>query len=316
MTFVQPSVIGTSGWRGQAPRCFKRRDVVVGAGRPRRLLIACDQRSGEKVAESKSGDDSTDLDIIERIHAFFFGKKQAEPFGLRRFDRNRFPELYPATLDEFADPVEGDTEEIALFRPLLARTQLEKRPLQLMFDADVHGWSAGAFHHCLDRKGASVGIMGTAKACFGFYNPKGWVGEAESRGSIAAFLFTWQDGDTSRPPVKLRKVGRAALACLDEPDSGPRMGADSLVIPLRSPLSSRSDAPQDRIAHSKLGSYYEKLPTGNNRSTLFGEGENAKGEMLKFLRIYSGVYEEGEEIPFNDVRTSQALFFWGATSCS
>lgn len=269
--------------------------------RRRDSQVVCSKRNGGQPVDAKANEDSSDMDIVERIFTFFFGKKEAEPFGLRRFDRDRFPELYPATLDEFADAVDGDTDEIALFRPLLARTQLEKRALKLVFDADVHGWSAAAFHQCVDRKGASVGIMRTEKACFGFYNPKGWVGEAESRGSIAAFLFTWQDGDTTKPPVKLRKIGRAALACLDEPDSGPRMGADSLVVPLRAPLSSRPDAPQDKIARSKLGSYYERLSTGNNRSTLFGEGENPKGEMLTFLRVYSGVYEEGEEIPFNDV---------------
>jgi hypothetical protein len=233
-----------------------------------------------------------------------------EPFGLKRFDRDRFPELYQATLDEFAEPVQGDTEEIALFRPLLARTQLEKRSLQLLFDADVHGWDAGVFHQCLDRKGASVGIAATTEAVFGYYNPKGHVGYGESRGSIAAFLFTWKDGDLSKRPVKLRKIGKAALACLDDPETGPRMGADGLDIRLRPPRAKWAEVADDRLARSKLGSYYERLTEGPNRSTLFGANENGKGEILRFLRVYAGVYGPDEEIPFNDV--SDALFLTNA----
>lgn len=38
------------------------------------------------------------------------------------------------------------------------------------------------------------------------YNPKGWVGYGEYRPGISAFLFTWRDGDTSKPAIKLRKV--------------------------------------------------------------------------------------------------------------
>lgn len=112
-------------------------------------------------------DPNADLDIVERAVQFFFGAKQAAPFGLARFDRDRFPELYTATLDEFAAPVDGDCDDAVLFRPLLARTQLEKRPVQLMFDAERDGWSAEKFHEMLDRKGASVGIMATEGATFG-----------------------------------------------------------------------------------------------------------------------------------------------------
>lgn len=62
--------------------------------------------------------------------------------GMARFDRNKFPELFPATLTEFAAPVAGDDAEVALFRPLLARTSLEERPLQLVYDANRDGWDA------------------------------------------------------------------------------------------------------------------------------------------------------------------------------
>lgn len=237
-------------------------------------------------------------DIIERVYSFFFGAKQKEPFGLKRFDRDRFPELYPATLDEFAEPVEGDTEEMSLFRPLLARTQLEKRSLQLVYDANNDGWESAAFHQRVDRRGASVVLCRTKEAVFGGYNPKGFVGYGESRGSRAAFVFSWPDGDTARPAMKMRKVGGTSLAVMDDPDMGPKFGADALVIPLRPPRAQYDDDPRDRIAMSKLGSYYERRPDG--ASTLFGKGENGKGTPLLDLKVFTGVYEEGEEIPFND----------------
>lgn len=55
----------------------------------------------------------------------------------------------------------------------------------------------------------------------------------EYRGSLAAFLFTWPDGDTAtRPnPVKLAKAGGAGLAQIDD-GSGPKFGAEDLAVPL------------------------------------------------------------------------------------
>lgn len=164
-----------------------------------------------------------------------------------------------------------------------------------MYDADVHGWTADAFHAQVNRKGAAVVVARTKNAVFGGYNPKGFVGYGESRGSKAAFLFSWPDGDTSKKAMKMRKVGGAALAVVDQPDTGPRFGADGLFIPLRPP---GGDEQREKLAMSKLGSYYENRPDGVRM--LFGAGENGKGEYLEDLKVYVGVYEEGEEIPFND----------------
>ena len=44
------------------------------------------------------------------------------------------------------------------------------------------------------------------------------------------------------------------------------------------------------MARSKLGSYYERYADGTN--SLFGKGKAAV--MLKDLKVYHGVYEEGE----------------------
>lgn len=56
--------------------------------------------------------------------------EDSEPFGLKRLTAEECPELYPATTTEFADPVDGDSKEVASFRGLLAKTQLEKTDLR------------------------------------------------------------------------------------------------------------------------------------------------------------------------------------------
>ena len=48
-------------------------------------------------------------------------------------------------------------------------------------------------------------------AVCGGYAPKGYAGYGEYRGSIAAFLFSWPDGDVSAPVIKLQKVGGSHL---------------------------------------------------------------------------------------------------------
>ncbi len=89
------------------------------------------------------------------------------------------------------------------------------------------------------------------------------------------------------PGIKLQKVGGASLAQMDMPEAGPRFGADSLVIPLANSNS--------RLARSKLGSYYERLPDGGN--SLFGKEASVT---LRELKVYQGVYEKDEFIPFTD----------------
>lgn len=43
-------------------------------------------------------------------------------------------------------------------------------------------------------------------------SPQGWVSLGEDRDAIAAFLFTWRDGDFSRRPIKLPKASVHAAA--------------------------------------------------------------------------------------------------------
>lgn len=237
----------------------------------------------EVVEESSSSDDP-----VEKIFSFFFGAKEESPMGMKRFGRERFPEQYPAVLDEWAEPVASDNSEMAALRPLLKNTNLEFRDLKLTYSANRDGWNANSFHKKVDKLGGGLVVCTTSDGLVcGGYNPKGWVGYGEARGSIAAFLFVYKRG-LSELPSKLRKVGGPSLAQQDLPECGPSFGADSLVIPL--------DERDPKVARSKLGSYYERFPDGTN--TLFGKrGGSVK---LKDLKVFHGVYGPDEYIPFTD----------------
>ena len=239
-------------------------------------------------------------DPIEKIFTFFFGKKEESPLGMSRFGQERFPEQYPATLTEYAAPVVSDTVEMSTLRPLLKNTNLEYRKLRVTYDANRHGWDPISFHTKVDKQGGAIVLCTTSTGKkVGGYNPKGWVGYGEARGSIAAFLFilnnnnnNMNDKSSSSSPLtsftKLRKVGGPGLAQMDEPETGPQFSPDALVI--------RLDKRNPKVAQSKLGSYYERLPDGTN--SLFGK-DNAAVQLTE-LKVYHGVYEEGEYVPFTD----------------
>jgi len=232
----------------------------------------------------------SDDDPVEKMFGFFFGKKEEAPMGMARFGRERFPEQYPAVKDEWAAPVDSDDAEMKIIRPFLKNTNLEERGLKLSYDANRDGWDPITFHQKCDKLGGAVVRCETRLGIVcGGYNPKGWVGYGEARGTIAAFLFVvgGKFAAAGAPGTKLQKVGGPSLAQIDNPENGPSFGADSLVIPLA--------AENPKLARSKLGSYYERFEDGTN--SLFGKDA---GVQLKSLKIYHGVYEEGEYIPFTD----------------
>ena len=226
-----------------------------------------------------------DEDPVEKLFSFFWGEKEDSPAGLARFGRDKYPEQYPCTKTEWASLLPSDrANRFEQYRPMLARTMMEKREMKLRYDANSHGWSAASFHSKVDKLGASLMILETVdgQICGG-YNPKGWVSYGEYRSSIAAFLFSFDVSNST--PLKLEKVGGKGLAVIDEPESGPKFGADSLLVNLST-----------KMASSKLGSYYERRPDETN--SLF---KSRKAQMkLKSCLIFTGVYEDGEEIPFSD----------------
>jgi hypothetical protein len=69
----------------------------------------------------------------------------------------RFPEQYPAVVDEWADPIESDNAEMAALRPMLKNTNMEFRGLRLTYSANRDGWNAPAFHKKVDKQGGGMG---------------------------------------------------------------------------------------------------------------------------------------------------------------
>jgi TLD len=279
-------VVGLSACHAFAPR---HRTAVSSARLPSQLAFFNFGKKEEAVKQEELPNKipEEEPDLIEKVFAVFFGKPEESPLGLKRFGKERFPEQYPAVTDEWADPVATDTADMAKVRPLLKNTNLEERALRLTYDANRQGWSAETFHRAVDRQGGALVVVTTRSGITaGGYNPKGWVGYGENRGSIAAFLFA-QNND-KKSFTKLRKVGGAGMAQMDNPENGPCFGADSLVIPLG------RDNP--KLARSKLGSYYERFADGTN--SLFGKG--AASVQLTDLKVYHGVYAEGEYVPFTD----------------
>eukprot|EP01026_Neomeris_dumetosa_P055281 TRINITY_DN5015_c0_g2_i1.p2 TRINITY_DN5015_c0_g2~~TRINITY_DN5015_c0_g2_i1.p2 ORF type:complete len:316 (-),score=40.55 TRINITY_DN5015_c0_g2_i1:517-1431(-) len=237
----------------------------------------------QQQSEQSEDNGAVKRDLVEKLFGMVFGDKSLEdkePLGMKRMSDEALNEQYPATTTEFAEPVESDSEEMALFRPLLAKTQLEEKELRLCYDAEKDGWNAESFHSRVAAYGAAVVLARTqGGAIIGGYNPKGWIAIGEDRDSMAAFLFTWPDGDTSKPAMKLPKVGGAAMAVIDKADYGPLFGPDGLRIPLQ--------PPNFKSCKSKLGSYYARRPDGGR--TLFADGENPKSTELVDLKIFVAV---------------------------
>lgn len=234
-------------------------------------------------------------DFISNIFARFLPKP--EDVGLSRFDRESKPENFAATKTEWAALLASDkSDDMKLVRQVLAKTNLEYRPLALAYSATRDGWSAKKFHAKVDKCGPSVVLCRTktGNGVFGGYNPCGWVNLGESRGSIAAFLFTFpgDNYDTKQRPIKLQKIAGASLAQVDD-GGGPRFGAEGLTVPL-------DVNGEPRLVRSKLGLYYERLPNGKN-SLL---PNNVKEAELASCDVYVGVYQKGEPIPYSD-----AMFF-------
>ena len=71
---------------------------------------------------------------------------------MAHFRPTRFPQQYPATKDEWAEPLEYDDAEMKILRPFLKNTNLESRALVCTYDANRDGWDALSFHNAVKRK--------------------------------------------------------------------------------------------------------------------------------------------------------------------
>jgi len=198
----------------------------------------------------------------------------------------QYPEQYPATyeVNEEELPEDATIPEAMLVRPLLKNTQLQSRPLQLVYEATKDGWNPAAFHKAVDGKGASL-VLATDRygRFYGGYNPKGNASLGGARPSVAAFLFYQLPSGKFQ---KLQKVGGGGLACArDDPGFGISFGPDGLVIGLQ--------AGREKLAASKLGPYFERGP--QDLPSLFPSGAIELSE----LKVLVGRYEDTEEIPYS-----------------
>ncbi|GMH73030.1 hypothetical protein TrRE_jg2347 [Triparma retinervis] len=204
-----------------------------------------DEGGDEGINEGKNKEqmEKDPRDPIEKLFNFFFGD-------------------YPCTKDSWAVPLPNDSPTSSTsnllplsylprrYRPMLKNTNMESRDMVLTYSASSDGWDPLAFHSKLDRQGAClvVALTSEGQVCGG-YNPKGWCGYGEYRGSVAAFLFTFSGGEGEEEddrPVKLRKVGGAGLAQLDFPEAAVSFGSDSFVLDTShsdKPLPSNDSAP-------------------------------------------------------------------------
>jgi hypothetical protein len=71
-------------------------------------------------------------------------------------------------------------------------------------------------------------------------------------------------------------VGGAGLAIIDKADSGPQFGAEGLKVLLQ--------PGQERVAKSRLGSYYARRADGGR--CLFAAGEEKRAELLD-LKVHA-----------------------------
>ncbi|KAG7343781.1 TLD domain containing protein [Nitzschia inconspicua] len=86
-----------------------------------------------------------------------------------------YPESNAATYELLDVGLPFEFGDAALVRPLLKQTQLEGRPLQVVYDANKHGYNAQTFHQKVDGKGACVVLCKAQGQWFGAYNPRGWA---------------------------------------------------------------------------------------------------------------------------------------------
>lgn len=207
------------------------------------------------------------------------------PKSTKKTRQVEYPEQYPATYELNQVEVDADQTcaEARLVRKLLKNTQLECRPLQVVYDANRVGWNPSSFHSCVDGRGAAVVLAKTRDGKFcGGYNPKGWASLGGARPSVAAFLFYESSPERFQ---KLQKVGGGGLACArDDPGFGISFGPDGLVIGLQ--------PGRERLAQSKLGPYFERGP--QDLASLFG----GSTELVE-LKVLVGEYASGEEIPYS-----------------
>ena len=215
--------------------------------------------------------DNREPDLITSLFGRLFGSRVLDdptPGGLKRLGGTALAAQYPATTTAWADPVPGDSPEVASIRPLLKDTPLEAVPLVSAYDAARDGWTVESFLAGVATRGANVLVATTAGgAVCGGYAPRSWLGLGEEKAAASAFLFRF---DPAKPgngvaAAKLPKVGGPGLALIDRPGEGPRFGAEDFRIVFGEGCAE---------ARSRLGTGYARL--GGGGRSLFAADEGGR----------------------------------------
>lgn len=101
-----------------------------------------------------AGKPPADKDFISSFFSKFL--PTPEDIGLSRYDVNSRPENYPAIKDKFADLLPSDNGDAKIIRGLLKNTNLEKRELQCVYNANKDGYDKTTFHKKVDKLGPAV----------------------------------------------------------------------------------------------------------------------------------------------------------------
>lgn len=261
--------------RSTRARASATRSLVLGRARRRHGGGGARGNARRGAGREDDGTDGASSgDFITDVVGAIFGRdalRDPEPMGLKRMTREAWPDQWPATTAATAATVDGDDAILVNARRVLTQTQLEKLSLGVAYDANVHGWSAKAFHTQLDGQGAGLLVGETADGeVFGGYNPIGWLGYGEARDAVSAFLYVIEEDGNA---VKLPKIGGSGMAIIDESGQGPQWGPDGLKVSL-----------EGRWAKSRLGTYYENMPSGD--ACLFKNTKRGTPVELKSLRVY------------------------------
>jgi hypothetical protein len=141
-----------------------------------------------------------------------------------------FPYALAMRLPDLSAAVGIAPKQLPLPLPLLAGTSLDPSRVALTrcYKASVDGWSAVAFHRCVDDKGSGLVVARSRSGCtLGGFNPLGWRSSDDYGQSMQAFLFAEAETGEFRKAA----VFPGGEACIfDYASAGPCFGAADLVI--------------------------------------------------------------------------------------
>ncbi|KAL7532306.1 hypothetical protein ACHAWF_004080 [Thalassiosira exigua] len=190
-------------------------------------------------------------------------------------------------LDKWADPVEVGDAEMAALRLLLKNTDLETRNIRMTFDANRDRWDPTIFHRRWTSKaeGSRSAPRGVGSSAGDTIPRDGW-GTAR-----------WYPGHEFLTLLRShRHIDRAFIlfSQLSVANSARYVGP-ARVRTILQPGRVGDTGGAEQSTRRAIDDWYERFP--DCTISLF---EKDASIQLKELKVYHGVYAEGEYIPFTD----------------